>query len=315
MKSLVTLIASAALFAALEALAFPGGPVRFVVPQPPGGMPDSLTRVIANGLAASGWSTVVENRPGGAGIIAAVLVAKAPPDGQTLFIADYGALAINPALYTKLPYDPVKHFAPVTLAASGALFLATALPVQSLKEFIGYAKEHPGLAFGSAGNGTLHHLGMELFRQLSGIEVTHVPYKGAAQVVPALLAGDIAVSLVALPSALAHVKSRKLRLLAVSEAKRPSFMPDVPTIAEAGLPGYEIASGMGIVAPAGTPSEIIAMLNREIVKVLRTPEVGQQLVGMGIEPIGNTPEQYADIIRACIEKYGKLVRSSGARVE
>ena len=307
-----------ALLVALQAFAFPDNPVRLVVPQPPGGVPDSVARVLGNGLAAqAGWNVVVDNRPGAAGIIAAMQVAKAPPDGCTLFIADYGALAINPSLYAKLPYDPIRDFAPVTLAATGALFLvtSTASPVQSVKEFISYAKSRPGLPFGSAGNGTLHHLGMEMFKLLAGVEVTHIPYKGAVQVVPALLSGDVAVALVALPSVLALVKSGKLRLLAVSEAKRPSFMPDVPTIAEAGLPGYEIASGMGVVAPAGTPQEIIGRLNREIVKVLKTPEIGKQLFALGIDPVGNTPEQYAEMIRANTEKYGRLVRISGARID
>jgi tripartite-type tricarboxylate transporter receptor subunit TctC len=310
--------AALALGFALQAPAAPDGPIRFVVPQPPGGMPDSLTRVMANALAAqAGWNVVVDNRPGGAGIIAAMLVAKAPPDGSTLFIADYGALCINPSLYAKLPYDPIRDFAPVTLAATGSLFLvvSTALPVQSVKELVSYARSRPGLPFGSAGNGTLHHLGMELFKSLAGVEVTHVPYKGATQAVPALLSGDIAVTLAALPSVLPHVKSGKLRLLAVSEARRPSFMPDVPTMAEAGLTGYEIASGMGVVAPSATPGEIVARLNREMVRALKSADVARQLFALGIEPVGNSPQQYAETIRANIDKYGKLVRTSGAHVD
>jgi len=302
----------------VDVSAFPDAPIRFVVPQPPGGVPDSVARVLGHGLAAQlGWNVMVDNRPGAAGIIAAVLVAKAPPDGTTLFIADYGALAINPSLYAKLPYDPLKDFAPVTLAATGALFLVTSetLPVHSVKELISYAKAKPGLPFGSAGNGTLHHLGMELFKLLTGVEVTHIPYKGAAQTVQAMLSGDIAVALVALPSVLPHVKAGKLRLLAVSEGKRPSFMPDVPTIAEAGVPGYEITSGMGVVAPAGTPPDIIAKLNREMVKVLKMPGIGKQFFSLGIDPVGNSPEQYAETIRANAEKYSRLVKLSGARID
>lgn len=315
----------AALAGALLALAsqcgaqgFPARPIRFVVPFGTGGAPDVVARVIGKRLGENlAQQVVVDNRPGASGIIAAELVAKAPADGYTLFVSSIHHLAINPALFPKLPYDPIRDFAPVTLAVTTPLFLtvSAALPVGSVMELVAYAKANPGLPFGSSGNGSQHHLGMELFKLLTGVDMTHIPYKGVAQSVPAILSGDIALMLVALPSVLPHVKTGKVRLLAVAEAKRSPLMPDVPTIAEAGVPGYEISPEIGFVAPAGTAKDVIAKLNREIVKVLKSAEVVQQLMPLGIDPIGSTPEQYAESIRRNIEKYGKLVKMSGARVD
>jgi tripartite-type tricarboxylate transporter receptor subunit TctC len=307
-----------ALASQCAAQGFPSRPIRFVVPFGTGGSPDVVARVIGKKLGENlGQQVVVDNRPGASGIIAAELVAKAAPDGHTLFVCSIHHLAINPALFAKLPYDPIRDFAPVTLAVTTPLFLtaSAALPVGSVMELVGYAKSNPGLPFGSSGNGSQHHLGMELFKLMTGVDMTHIPYKGVAQSVPAILSGDIALMLVALPSVLPHVKTGKVRLLAVAEAKRSPLMPDVPTIAEAGVPGYEISPEIGFVAPSGTPKDVIAKLNREIVKVLTTPEIVQQLVPLGIEPVGSTPEHYAETIRRNREKYGKLVKLSGARVD
>lgn len=297
---------------------FPSRPIRFVVPFGTGGSPDVIARVIGKKLGENlGQQVLVDNRPGASGIIAAELVAKAAADGHTLFVCSIHHLAINPALFPKLPYDPIRDFAPVTLAVTTPLFLTAgaALPVASVMELVGYAKSNPGLPFGSSGNGSQHHLGMELFKLLTGVDLTHIPYKGVAQSVPAILSGDIALMLVALPSVLPHVRTGKVRLLAVAEAKRSLLMPDVPTIAESGVPGYEISPEIGFVAPAGTPKDVIAKLNREIVRVLKTPEIVQQLVPLGIDPVGSTPEHYADAIRRNMEKYAKLVKISGARVD
>jgi tripartite-type tricarboxylate transporter receptor subunit TctC len=307
-----------ALASQCAAQGFPSRPIRFVVPFGTGGSPDVIARVIGKKLGENlGQQVVVDNRPGASGIIAAELVARAAPDGHTLFVCSIHHLAINPALFAKLPYDPIRDFAPVTLAVTTPLFLtaSAALPVGSVMELVGYAKSNPGLPFGSSGNGSQHHLGMELFKLMTGVDMTHIPYKGVAQSVPAILSGDIALMLVALPSVLPHVKTGKVRLLAVAEAKRSPLMPDVPTIAEAGVPGYEISPEIGFVAPSGTPKDVIAKLNREIVKVLTTPEIVQQLVPLGIEPVGSTPEHYAETIRRNREKYGKLVKLSGARVD
>ncbi len=297
---------------------FPSKPIRFVVPYGAGGGPDVIARVIGQKLGESvGQQVIVDNRPGAGGIIAAELAMKAPADGYTLFVADTGHLAINPALYPKLPYDPLRDFAPVTLAVSTPLFLVAhgGLPVTSVGQLIAYAKSHPGLPFGSSGNGSVHHLGMELVKLMAGVDMTHVPYKGVAQSVPAVITGDVAVIIAALPSVLPHLKTGKVRLLGVGTAKRTPVIPDVPTIAEAGLPGYEIKVEIGFMVPAGTPRDLIARLNGEIVKVLNTPEVAKRLTGLGIDPVGSSSERYAEVIRADQQKFGKLVKDSGARVD
>lgn len=297
---------------------FPSRPIRFVVPYGTGGVPDVMARVIGQKLGGKdGWHVMVDNRPGAGGIIAAEIVAKAPADGYTLFVADTGHLAINPSLYPKLPYDSLRDFTPVTLATSAPYFLAisSGLPVHSVTELIAYARSHPGLPYGSSGNGSAHHLGMELFKLLTGVNMTHVPYKGVAQSVPAVISGDVAVILSALPGIAPHVKTGKVRVLAVARGKRTPLMPDMPTIAESGVPGYEIETGVGFLAPAGTPAEVVAKLNSEIVKVLRTPEVVQHLAVLGIDAVGTSPEQYAETIRAWIQKYSKLVKDVGAQVD
>jgi len=303
---------------ACAAQGFPSRPIRFVVPYGAGGSPDVIARVLGQRLGEHlGQQVVVDNRPGAGGIIAAEIVAKSPADGYTLFIADTGHVAINPSLYPKLPYDPLRDFAPVTLAVSTPLFMAAnaALQIESVKQFIDYAKAKPGVLYGSSGNGSSHHLGMELFRLLTGVNIAHVPYKGVAQSVPAVITGDVAVIFAALPSLAPHVKTGKIRLIAVGTAKRTPIMPDVPTVAESGAPGFEIDADIGFLAPAGTPREVITKLNAEIVRVLGSPDITQRLAGLGIETVGTSPEQYTDAIRAKIIKYGKLVKDSGARVD
>lgn len=301
-----------------DAQGFPSRPIRFVVPYGAGGSPDVIARVLGQRLGEHlGQQVVVDNRPGAGGIIAAEIVAKSPADGYTLFIADTGHVAINPSLYPKLPYDPLRDFAPVTLAVSTPLFMAAnaALQIETVKQLIDYAKAKPGVLYGSSGNGSSHHLGMELFRLLTGVNMVHVPYKGVAQSVPAVITGDVAVIFAALPSLAPHVKTGKIRLIAVGTAKRTPIMPDVPTVAESGAPGFEIDADIGFLAPAGTPREVITKLNTEIVRVLGSPDITQRLAGLGIETVGTSPEQYADAIRAKIIKYGKLVKDSGARVD
>jgi tripartite-type tricarboxylate transporter receptor subunit TctC len=320
-----TINAAAALLFTALALAmqcaaqdFPSRPIRFVVPYGTGASPDVLARTIGQKIDESvGQRVIVENRAGASGILAAEIVAKAPPDGYTLLVASVPHLAINPALYAKLPYNPLKDFAPVTLAVTTPLFLTvrTSLPVRSVKELIAYAKAHPGLPYGSASNGSQHHLGMELLKVMAGVEMTHIPYKGAEQSVPAILAGDTSLMLVGLPSVQRHVQAGKLHIIAVADAERSPLMPDVPTIAESGFPGYKISPEIGFVAPAGTPKEVIGKLNREIVKALKIPELARQFVSMGINPVGSTPEQYAETLRPNMELYAKLVRISGAKVD
>jgi tripartite-type tricarboxylate transporter receptor subunit TctC len=253
---------------------------------------------------------------GAGGIIATEFVAKSAADGYTLLICGSPQLAINPAMYRKLPYDPIRDFAPVTLAVTGPLFLVVnaALPVSSVRDLIEYSKSNRVL-YGSGGSGSVHHLGMELFKSLAAVDMTHVPYKGVTQTVPAIIAGEITAMLVALPAATPHLKAGKIRILAVSERERTPLMPDLPTISEAGVAEYDITTEMGFVVPAGTPKDIIERLNTEILKALATREVAVQLVRLGINPVGSTPEYFAGKIRSNMEKYAKLVQISGAKVD
>lgn len=301
-----------------SAQTFPSKAIHFVVPYGSGGSPDVMSRVLAQKLSENvGQPVVVDNRPGAGGIIAAEAVMKSAADGYTLFIADTGHVAINPSLYAKLPYDPIKDFTPVMLAVTTPLFLAATatLPIQTVKQLIDYAKSKPGLPYGSSGNGSPHHLGLELFKLLTGVKMTHVPYKGVAQSVPALVAGDVAVLFAAIPSLSPHVRSGKVRLLAVGTAARTPLMPEVPTLAESGAPGFEIDADIGFLAPAGTPREVVQKLNAEILKVLHAPEIKQRLAGLGIDVAGSSPERYGEAIRAKIQRYGKLVKDAGARVD
>jgi len=295
---------------------FPTKPIRFIVPFAGGGSPDVLARVVGKQVGeALGQPVLVENKPGASGIIAAETVAKAPPDGYTIFVSSVPHLAINPHMFPKLPYDPLKDFAPISIGVSTQLFLVvnSSLPVRSIEEFITYAKAHPGLTYGTPGTGSQHHLAMELFKQGAKIDLVHVPYKGVSQATTALLANEVTVILTSYPTIASHVKAGKLRLLAIAEGKRYARMPEVPTIAEAGLPGYRISTEIGFVAPSGTPKPVIEKLNSEIVKALKTPEIAQRLITLGMEPVGSTPEQYTESIRANYELYGKLVKISGAR--
>lgn len=297
---------------------YPSRPVRIVVPYPPGGSPDVLARTLAQRVSESvGQQIITDNRPGAGGSVAAEAVMRASPDGYTLLIADSSVYSISPNLNPKLPYDTLRDFAPVSLAATSPIFLVAnnALPVQNVKDLIALAKAKPGMPYGSSGNGTAHHLAMELIKSLSGIDLTHVPYKGAGQVVPAVLAGDVVVAFAGLNLVLPQAKAGKLKLLAVATGQRTPLLPDLPTVAEAGVPGFEITITLGLFAPAGTPREVIGKLSAEFVKALNTPDVRQRLTAMGVEPAGSTPEQFAEAIRTEIEQFGKLVRTSAARVE
>lgn len=298
---------------------FPTKPVRFIVPFSPGGLSDTVARLIGQQLSST-WShpVVVDNRPGASGIIASELVAKSPADGYTLLIADPQHLAINPAMYSKLPYNPIRDFAPVTLAAYGPLFLVAhpAVEADSLPELIRLAKAKPGqLAYGSAGSGSVHHLTMESLKASLGLDIVHVPYKGAAQAVPALVSGQVALTFSALPSLAPHVKAGKAKILAVSTGMRSPLAPEVPTIAELAIPGFDFAGQIGIVTPAATPRDVIARLNTDIVKVLKQPTIVAKMAGLGIDPVGNSPGEFAAIIRADTEKYARAVKLSGAHAD
>ena len=298
---------------------YPGKPVRIVVPFPAGGTTDILARAVAQKLTETGGQPVlVDNRPGAGGNIGAELVAKSAPDGYTLLMGTVGTHAINPGLYAKMPYDHQRDFAPVILVAGvpNVLVVNPAVPVNSVQELIAYAKANPGkLNFASSGSGTSIHLSGELFKTMSGVQMTHIPYKGSSPALTDLLGGQVQLMFDNLPSALPHIRAGKLRALAVTSAQRAPALPDVPTVAEAGLPGFEASSWFGLLAPAGTPKDIIAKLNAEVAKWLATPEARDKLTVQGANAVGNSPEEFTQFIAAETIKWQKVIKDSGAKVE
>jgi tripartite-type tricarboxylate transporter receptor subunit TctC len=297
---------------------FPSKPIRILVPTTAGGVPDVLARSVGQRMAESlGQPVVVENRAGAGGILAAEAVLKSPPDGHTLFLGDTGNYAVSAALYAKFPYDVQKDFVPVVLAAAPPVYLVAAAgsPYRSVQDFVRLASAGPALVYGSTGNGNVTHLAMEMFRSLTGAKLTHVPYKGAAGLAPALLSGDVGIGFIGYSIVAPHARAGKLRVLAVSTPQRSTLTPDIPTLAEAGVPGYGFSISVGYLAPAGTPRAAIARLNDEINKALRVPEVRQVLETAGIPPVGGSADAFAEAIRAEVQQMAALVRSSGARVE
>jgi tripartite-type tricarboxylate transporter receptor subunit TctC len=298
---------------------FPVKPVRITVPFPPGGNSDILTRIVAAELQKPlGQPVVVENRPGAGGTIGAAFVAKAPADGYTLFLNTAGTHGIATTLYASLPYDAIRDFAPITNVASAPLlFLAGGSgPFKTLPQLIAAAKSRPGEAiYGSAGIGSSGHMATELFLMLAGLKMIHVPYKGGNLAAQDLMAGQVVLVLDQIPASIGFVKSGRMRALAISTAKRSPLLPDVPTAAEAGVPGYAAQSWFGLVAPAGTPAPVIKRMHAETTRVLADAQVRERIFGIGMEPIGNTPEEFAAFIRSEIERWGKVVRASGAKAE
>lgn len=298
---------------------YPAKPIRMIVPSTPGGGPDLMARAIAQKLSETmGRQVVVETRPGAGGIIGSEYVAKSPPDGYTLIMGNAGSHAVNPGLYRKLPYDPQRDFAPVSLVstAPNILIVHPSLPVKSVKDLIAIARARPGdLTFGSGSNGSTAHLSGELFRAMAKVNMVHVPFKGAPAAVIGVMTGEVSLAILNLPPALPHVKSGKLKALGVSTAKRSSAVPDLPTIAEAGLPGYEATAWFGVLAPAGTPAGIVSRLNAEIVQGLRADAVSKRIAADGGEVIGSTPEEFAVVMKRDIAKWAKVVALSGARVD
>ena len=299
--------------------AYPVKAIRWIVPFPAGGPSDVLARAIGYKLNEHmGQQVVIDNRSGAGGNIGSDLAAKAAPDGYTLLMGYVGPLTINPSLYRKMPYDTVKDFAPVTAIASSTLILAAhpATAIKSIKELIARAKSGQStLSFASAGNGTPAHLAGELVNAMAGIRIQHVPYKGAAPVVTELLGNQVPLGIAALPAVIQHVKAGRLNALGVSSAKRSIFAPDVPTIAESGLPGYEVENWQGLLVPAGTPRGIVNKLHTETVKILQSQDVKDRLYSQGFEIGTSTPEQFAAYLKADIVKWAKLVKSSGASID
>jgi tripartite-type tricarboxylate transporter receptor subunit TctC len=318
-RSAAALLAALVLPSIVLAQAYPDKPIRVIVPVPAGGTPDIVARMVSPGLSALlGQQLVIDNRGGAGGLIGAETAAKAIPDGYTLFFSSPGSLTILPHVQKHVNYDTLRDFAPVGQVASGPFLLIThpSVPVKSVKELLALAKAEPGkLNYASAGNGAANHLAMELFKSMAGVNLTHVPYKGAPQAVTDLIGGSVNLMFNSIPPALQHIKAGRLRMLGVSSAKRSPQLPDAPTVSEAGVPGYESITWFGLLAPAKTPPAIIARLHAELVKVVRAPEMRAQLEIQGYDAVGGSPAEFAAFIRAESEKYAKVVKLSGAKVD
>ncbi len=295
--------------------AYPSKPVRFVVGFPPGGANDILGRLVGAKLQERlGQTFVVENKPGANAIIATEFVAKSPPDGYTLLIGASGAMTFNPGLYDKLPYDPVKDFAPVTMIGSFPLVLTVSptLGVTSVKELVALAKAKGGALNYGAGS-TPFQLAAELFKMQTGTDIKHVPYKGSAATVNALLGDEIALTFVDSPPVVAQIKAGKLRGLAVTSPKRAAFMPEMPTVIEAGVPDFEVVLWTSLFAPAGTPPGVVRKLQGEIAKIVQIPEIRERMTAIGIDPIGSTPEELAAQLRADLNRWTRVARTAGVK--
>lgn len=301
------------------ARSYPSRPLRLVVTFPPGGPTDIVARTVGQKLAeAWGQPVVVDNRPGAGGNIGMDLVAKSPSDGHTLVLGSFGPMIISPFVYSKLPYDTVKDFVPITLGATSWFFLVVnpSVPVRSVKELIAYAKSKPGaLTFSSSGNATPSHLACELLKTVAGVNLTHVPYKGGAPAVAAVISGEVQMAIESPPPIVPQVKANKLRALGAARPNRSPLLPDVPTVSEAGLPGFEAGSWYGFLAPAGTPQPIIDKINAEMVKAIHSQELRDRFAAVGAEAVGTSPTEFAAFIRAELKKWEKVVRATGVKVE
>ena len=313
--------AAALMFAAGAAAqsAFPAKPIRFVVPFPAGGPLDIVARAIGQELNKS-WAqpVIIDNRPGAGGNIGADAVARAAPDGHTILMGAVSTHAINPTLYSKLPYDPIRDFAPVTLVTSvpNVLVVHPSVPARTVKDLISIARARPGqLNFASGSTGSAGHLAGELFKAMAGVDMVHIPYKGAAPAVVDLLAGHVSLMFDNMSSTLPNIKAGRVRAIAVTTLTRSPMLPALPTISESGLRGFDISTWFGVFAPGATPPAIVARLNAEIVRELGTPEMRERLAALGAEPVGNKPEEFAAFIREEIPKYAKVIKASGAKAD
>ena len=315
----VICVVAAVLLAPLAgAQSYPSKPIRMILSVPAGATPDVTARLVMPGLSQLlGQPLVADNRGGAGGLIGAELAAKAAPDGYTLFISSPGALTILPHL-RKVPYDTLRDFTPVSLISVGPFVLIThaSVPVKTVKELIALARAQPGkLNYASAGNGVANHLAMELFKQMAGVDIVHVPYKGAPQAVTDVLAGHMNMMFNSIAPIIAHIRAGRVQVLGISSSKRSSQLPDVPTISEAGVPGYESENWFGLFAPARTPQRIVARLNEAVVKIVRSPEIQAQFTALGADAVGNSPEEFAAFVRRDMERYARVVKLSGARLD
>jgi tripartite-type tricarboxylate transporter receptor subunit TctC len=308
--------ASAGAFA--QGPAFPSKPITMVVPFPPGGPTDLVARVLAQKLGEQmGQSILVDNRGGANGNIGAQVVAKAPADGYTI-LYNTSSITLSPALYKSVSYDVQKDFAPVALVAVVPLALVVhpSIPANNVKEFVAYAKAHPGkLSYGSAGNGNVTHLGAFQFVQANGIEATHVPYKGSAPADVDLVGGQIQFMTDTVNSVMSFVRDKRMKMLAVTTARRMTLFPDVPTLAESGMPGFEVGAWQGVMVPTGTPQAVVDKLNAEIVKALKSPDVRQRLALQGAEPLGSTPQEYGAYVKKELSRWAGVVKATGVTLD
>jgi len=305
--------------AALAQAQYPAKPIHLIVPFPPGGGNDTVARAIAQELGPDlGQPMVIDNRPGAGGSVGAELAAKAPPDGYTLFLAGVGSHAVNPNLHARLGYDPVKDFAPITLLASApsVLVVNPAVPARTIAQFTAYARANPGkLNYASNGNGSAAQLAAAMYEYMAGVKMVHVPYKGIAPAMTDLMSGEVQLMFGTIVALVPHIQAGKLRPLAVTSRTRSALLPEVPTLAESGLPDYQAGSWYGIMAPAGTPREVIERLHEAMVKALKQPAVAKRLAAEGAVVIGSTPEEFGAHIEAELARVGNVVRAAGIHIE
>lgn len=318
-KTTLALLAFALWPAAAFAQAYPSKPIRFIVPFTPGGGNDTIARLIGQKLtAATGQQVIIDNRPGAGGAIGAEAAAKSPADGYTIFLAGVATHGINPNLRKKLSYDPVKDFDAVSLIASSPLLVVVhpSLPVKSVKQLVALAKAQPGrINYASNGAGGSSHMAVELFKMMTGTNLVHIPYKGLAPALTELLSGEVQVMFSSAVAMLPQVKTGKLRAVAMTGAKRSPAIPDIPTVAEAGVPGYETGSWYGIVSPAGTPKPAIDRLSREVIAIIHTPDMTKRLEDEAIIPVGSTPGEFSAHIQQELARWAKVIRQSGIQLE
>ena len=317
---LATLFAALALFAtSAVAQSWPAKPVKIIVPYSPGGLPDTVARVLGQALSDKwGQQVVVENKPGGNGLVAAPLITGAAPDGYTLLVTDGTMFSVNQYTYKQMPYDPARDFTFISMAARAPLFLAVnpSLQANTFEDFLRLAKATPGkYSYGSSGIGSVHHLTMEMMKSGLGLDLVHVPYKGTGQSIPALVSGDVAAVFSAMPSLAGFVKDGRLKLIAVNTEKRTSLAPNIPAVAEYGLPGFEYSPHIGFSGPAGIPAAIVQKISKDVADVVKTPAMAERMTTLGIEAVGSTPEAYAAQHNADRERYGRAVKTAGIKPE
>lgn len=317
-RAAITWVAASFVAAAAHAQAWPSKPVRIVVPFPAGGGTDLITREVSNKMTGAGYNFIVDNKPGSGGNLGVDAAAKAAPDGYTFVMGQTSNLAINPTLYAKLPYDPTKDLTPISLVASSPLVIVTGAdsPYKTLADVVKAAKDKPGsINYATSGNGTVAHLAAESFQKVAGIKLTHVPYKGAAQGATDVISGQVQLYVSSIPTLIGHIKSGKMRPIAVTSLKRADDLPQVPAIAESGYKDFEAVTWFGILGPANLPKDVVAKFNADINKALKDADLQKKLGDQGADIAGSTPEQFSRLIRDDITRWGKIVKESGAKVD